>query len=195
MKRMNRSLDKIYCYVDESGQHTQGEFFSVAVVVADTIDIRNRVEQRLIEIEKKTNKGLSKWKSTPYTIKERYLRSVITIPDLERCILYSIFTNTRDYVNATVETIAQVIHHHVEKKCQPIVVIDGLDKTSRQRISRSLKEKGVVYKKVSGIRDEGSALIRLADAIAGFSWHVYENRPYTQTLYPEMQQKGYFIQL
>ncbi len=114
---------------------------------------------------------------------------------MEKCLFYSVFTNTRDYVNATVETIAQVIYHHVEKTCQPIVVIDGLDKTSRQRISRILKEKGVVYKKVSGTRDEGSAWIRLADAIAGFSWHVYENRPYTQTLYPEMQQKGYFIQL
>ncbi len=192
---MNRSLDKIYCYVDETGQHTQGEFYSVAVVIAVTTDIRNKVEQRLIDIEKKTNKGLSKWKSTHYRIKESYLRSVITIPDLERCLFYSIFTNTRDYVNATVETIAQVIHHHVEKACQPIVVIDGLDKTSRHRISRFLKEKGVVYKKVSGTRDEGSAWIRLADAIAGFSWHVYEDRPYTQTLYPEMQQKGYFIQL
>ncbi len=94
MKRMNRSLDKIYCYVDETGQHTQGEFYSVAVVIAVTTDIRNKVEQRLIDIEKKTNKGLSKWKSTHYRIKESYLRSVITIPDLERCLFYSIFTNT-----------------------------------------------------------------------------------------------------
>ena len=190
---MNKSLDKIYCYVDESGQHTQGEFYSVAVVVADTIDIRNRVEQRLIKIEEKTNKGLCKWKSTHYTIKERYLRSVMAIPELERCLFYSIHTNTRDYVTATVETIAQVIHHHVEKTCKAIVVIDGLDKTSRQRISRCLKEKGVVYKKVSGIRDEGSAWIRLADAIAGFSWDVYKNKPYTQKLSSEMQQKGYLI--
>ncbi len=50
---MNRSLDKIYCYVDETGQHTQGEFYRVAVVIAVTIDIRNKVEQKLIEIEKK----------------------------------------------------------------------------------------------------------------------------------------------
>ena len=195
IKRMSRSLDKIYCYVDESGQHTKGEFYSVAVVIANTIDIRNKVEQRLIEIEENTKKGLSKWKSTHYTIKERYLRSVITIPELERCIFYSIYTQTRDYVNATVETISGVIHQHVEKTCQAIVVIDGLDKKSKQQIFRRLKEKGVVYKRVSGIRDEGSAWIRLADAIAGFSWHVYKNKPYTQTLFPEMQQKGYLIQL
>ena len=45
------------------------------------------------------------------------------------------------------------------------------------------------------IRDEGSARIRLADAIAGFSWDVYENKSYTQTQFPEMQQKGYLMQL
>ena len=52
-----------------------------------------------------------------------------------------------------------------------------------------------MYKKVSGIRDEGSAWIRFADAIAGFNWHVYKNKPYTQRLFPEMQQKGYLTQL
>ena len=45
------------------------------------------------------------------------------------------------------------------------------------------------------IRDEGSAWIKLADAIAGFCWHAYKNKPYTQTLFPEMQQKGYLMQL
>lgn len=192
---MNKLLDKIYCFVDESGQHTQGEFFSVAVVIADTVDIRDKGGRRLIEIEEKTKKGLLKWKSTHYTIKERYLRSVITIPELESCLFYSIHTDTQDYVNATADTIVQVIREYVKKTCQVIVVIDGLDKKSKQRISRHLKEKGIVYKRVSGIRDEGSAWVRLADAIAGFIWHVYENKPYTQTLYPEMRQKGYLIQL
>jgi len=74
-------------------------------------------------------------------------------------------------------------------------VIDGLDRKSKQQISRRLKEKGVVYKRISGIRDEGSAWIRLTDAITGFNGYVYENKPYTQTLFPEMQQKGYLIQL
>ena len=192
---MNKALDNVYCYVDESGQHTQGKFYSVAVVIADTVEIRNKGEQRLLEIEEKTKKGLAKWKNTRYTIREKYLRAVISIPELKNCIFYSIYTDTRDYVNSTVETIIRVIQHQEKNTYEVMVVIDGLDKKSRQQISRRLKEKGVLRKKVRGIRDEGSAWIRLSDAIAGFSWHVYENKPYTQTLCPEMQQKEYFIRL
>ena len=43
--------------------------------------------------------------------------------------------------------------------------------------------------------NEGSAWIRLADAIAGFSRHVDEKKPYTQSLYPEMKRNGFLIQL
>ncbi len=136
-----------------------------------------------------------KWNSTYYTIKEDYLISVTNIQELKNCLFYSIHTNTRDYVRATVETIAQVIHQYVKNPCKVTVVIDGLDKKSKQQISRRLKQEGILYKKVRGIRDEGSAWIRLADAVAGFSRHAYENKPYTQTLYSEMQQKGFLIQL
>ena len=192
---MNKPLGRIYCYVDETGQHTQGKFYSVAIVITNTVNIRDECEQKLIEIEKRTEKGSEKWKNTRYTIREKYLRAVISIPELKNCIFYSIYTDTRDYVNSTVETITRMIQHQEKNMYEVLVVIDGIDKKSRQQISRRLKEKGVLRKKVRGIRDEGSAWIRLADAIAGFSWHVYENKPYTKTLYPEMQQKGYFIKL
>ena len=102
-------MSKIYCYVDESGQHTQGDFFSVAVVIVNTTELRDEGERMLLEVER--------------------------------------------------------------------------------------TQAGVVYKKVRGAKDEGNAWIRLADAIAGFSWDVYENKPYTQSLYPDMQKQGFFIQL
>lgn len=73
--------------------------------------------------------------------------------------------------------------------------IDGLDKKSKQRISRQLKEKGVLYKKVRGKRDEGNAWIRLADAIAGFCRDTEENKPYTQSLNPMLDHKGFLIRL
>lgn len=192
---MNKPLHKIYCYVDESGQHTLGRFFSVAVVIVNTVEMRNDGIKRLRNIENKTKKGIEKWKSTHYTIKEKYLRSVITIPFLQNCIFYSIYTDTREYVNSTVETIIRVIQQQEINAYELIVVIDGLNKKSRQQISRRLKEKGIFRKKVRGIRDEGSAWIRLADAIAGFTWHVNEDKPYTKTLYPEMKKKGYLIRL
>lgn len=38
-------LKNIYCYVDESEQHTQGKYFSVAVVLVSDTEIRDRCER------------------------------------------------------------------------------------------------------------------------------------------------------
>ena len=82
-------MSKRYCYVDESGQHTQGEFFSVAAVTVNTVDQRDEGERMLLEIEAKTRKGSTKWTKTNYRIKEQYLRTIIALPELKNCLFFS----------------------------------------------------------------------------------------------------------
>ena len=190
-------MNNIYCYVDESGQHTQGDFFSVAVVIVHTTELRDEVGRRLLNVERKTGKGSAKWTNTNYVKKENYLRAITTIANLRRALFYSIYINTRDYVNATVDAISRVIQQHVTDtdKYRLTVIIDGLNKKEKQQIAKQLRKKGIVYRKVRGARDENSAWIRLADAIAGFSWDLYEDKPYTQNLYSHIQQLGFLIQL
>ena len=190
-------MSKIYCYVDESGQHTQGDFFSVAVVIVNATELRDEGERRLLDVERRTGKGIAKWTNTNYVKKESYLRAITDLAELKSCLFYSIHTDTRSYVGATVDTIARVVQQHTTNTdtYKLIVVVDGLHKKERQQIARGLKQAGVVYKKVRGVRDESSAWIRLADAIAGFSRHVYENKPYTRSLYSDMQRRGFLIQL
>jgi hypothetical protein len=190
-------MSKIYCYVDESGQHTQGDFFSVAVVIVNATELRDEVERRLLDIEIETGKGITKWTHTSYVKKENYLRAITTIAKLESALFYSIHINTRDYVSATVDTIARVAQQLTTntEKYKLTVIVDGLSKKEKQQIAKQLRKKGVVYRKVRGARDGSSAWIRLADAIAGFSRDVYENKPYTQNLYSDMQQRGFLIQL
>ncbi len=48
-------MQKIYCYVDETGQDTKGEFFLVSVVIAK--DERDNLIEKLEEIERSTGKG------------------------------------------------------------------------------------------------------------------------------------------
>ena len=189
-------MSGIYCYVDESGQHTHGDFFSVSVVIVETIEMRDEGESILLEIEKTTEKGSTKWTKTHYRKKARYLRTIATVAELKNCLFYSTYTDTRDYVGATVDAIARVLQQHVTNTETHgiIVVVDGLDKREKQQIAKRLKQAGVVYKKVRGAKDERSAWIRLADAIAGFSWDVYKNKPYTQSLHADMP-PGFFIQL
>jgi len=186
----------MYCYVDESGQHTQGDFFSVAVVIVNTIEARDNTERMLLAMERKTGKGSTKWAKTHYVKKTQYLQAITTITELKGCLFYSIYTDTQDYVSLTVDTIAQAVRQHAIDKYKVTVVIDGLSKrVEQQQIAKQLKQEGVAYKKVRGAKDENSTWIRLADAIAGFSRDVYEDKPYTQNLYSEIQKKGFFIRL
>ena len=190
-------MSKIYCYVDESGQHTQGDFFSVAVVIVKTVEMRDNGEDVLLEVERTTEKGSTKWTKTHYLRKVRYLRAITTLSELKNCLFYSTYTDTRDYVGATVDTIARMVQQYITdiETHELIVVVDGLDKQEKRQIARRLKQAGVIYKKVRGVKDEGSAWIRLADAIAGFSWDIYQNKPYIQNLYSDLQRRGFFLQL
>lgn len=189
-------MSKIYCYVDESGQHTQGDFFSVSVVIVKTVEMRDEGERMLLEAERTTEKGSTKWTKTHHRKKARYLRTIATVAELKNCLFYSIYTDTRDYVGATVDAIARVLQQHVPDTeiHGLIVVVDGLDKREKQQVAKRLKQARVVYKKVRGAKDEGSAWIRLADAIAGFSWDVYKNKPYTQSLRSDLPPE-FFIRL
>ncbi|MCG9132437.1 DUF3800 domain-containing protein [Candidatus Poribacteria bacterium] len=189
-------MSGIYCYVDESGQHTHGDFFSVSVVIVKTIEMRDDGECMLLEIEKTTEKGSTKWTKTHHRKKVRYLRTIATLSELKNCLFYSTYTGTRDYVGATVDAIARVFQQHLTNTETNglIVIVDGLDKQEKQQIAKRLKRAGVVYKKVRGAKDERSAWIRLADAIAGFSWDIYKNKPYTQSLHSDLP-PGFFIQL
>ena len=69
-------MQSMYCYVDESGQHTQGAFFVIAVVIVNSIELRDEGERMLLEIEKKTGKESTKWSKTNYVKKDRYIRAI-----------------------------------------------------------------------------------------------------------------------
>ncbi len=186
----------MYCYVDESGQHTEGDVFSVAAVIVNTVEARDKAERILLKVEGKTGKGSTKWAKTYYLKKVQYLQAIATITELKGCLFYSIYTDTQDYVSLTVDTIAQAVRQHAIDKYKVTVVIDGLSKrVEQQQIAKRLKQEGVAYKKVRGAKDENSACIRLADAIAGFSWDVYKDKPYTHNLHSDLQRRKFLIQL
>ena len=52
-------MQKLYCYVDESGQDTKGDLFLVSVVITE--EERDELRRKLIKIEKTSQKGQRKW--------------------------------------------------------------------------------------------------------------------------------------
>lgn len=70
------------------------------------------------------------------------------------------------------------------------VYIDGLSKADRSIVHAGLRNHYIHVKRVRGMRDESNALIRLADAIAGFARDYLEGDEYAKPLYDTYHASG-----
>jgi hypothetical protein len=188
-----RTPQKLYAYVDESGQDTFGELFVVATVL--TADNHERVRQSLERLERASGKGLRKWiKATPRQ-RLAYLTAVLQLPALHGRLFAAHFTNTTTYLPCVLTTITQAVTAGAGgQPARATVLIDGLQKTVRQDVAAALRLQlqphYIRVEKVRGLDEESDALMRLADAMAGFVRHALEGRPALAPLLAESQRQG-----
>lgn len=179
---------RLYCYVDETGQETEGDFFLVTVVIAE--QERDAIEQELEAIELSTGKKNLKWRKSAFDRRLAYIREVLSRPIFEDKIFFSHYEQTKAYVELTVYTTAKAINHCVHGEYRATVIVDGLTGSEVTRFGKELRQLNIKVKKVRGARDESSPLIRLADAFAGFLRDGIEEQEYAQELYREAQRRG-----
>ena len=178
----HKRKQKLYCYVDETGQDTAGKLFIVSVVVAQKD--REEIDKILEKIEKETGKGKTKWTRSKKEFKIAYLERVLTNKAFRRKIFHSFSKDTRAYRELTLITIASAITNVKEKDdYKASIFIDGLQRTQIFRVGSGLRKIGVQTQKVRGIRDESSAIIRLADTVAGLVREQAEGIGYAKKLY------------
>jgi hypothetical protein len=161
-------INKIYCFVDESGQNTQGRVFVVSVVV--TAHKRNELFALCEQIEQVSGKRKDKWGKADHGERMKYLHHIFVDDRFKGCLRYEVFRQTIDYDTATIEGIVSSVKWGKPSgKFTTMVYIDGLKKTKRHEYGARLRRFGLAVRKVQGVaRDETNALTRLADAIAGF---------------------------
>ena len=116
--------DKFYFYVDESGQDTRGEFFVVAVVIADQ-DL-NRWRNTCEAIERNSGKGNVKWRKARKT-RLAYMRLVLETPLFAGNMTFAIYTKGQNYDDLITRTIALTIKH-VGEEGKKAILVDGLSK-------------------------------------------------------------------
>lgn len=162
------AVKKLYCYIEENGQDTQGKIFVVSVVVTE----ENRDELRTLceELERISQKGKDKWRTAKHERRMRYMRHIIADDRFKRVLRYEVFRNTKDYDSSTIKGIVSAVKW--DKPAGPfttLVYVDGLSKTKRLEYGARLRHMGLPVRRIRGVsRDEADALIRLADSIAGF---------------------------
>ena len=160
-------MQKLYCYVDETGQDTQGNFFLVAVVIAR--DERDHLRSQLEEIERATGKGRRKWVLTRDKSRVEYMRRILSLTVLRSHLLYSVYRNAAGYLSLTVHATARAITDCAADDYRATVFVDGLPKSQTRWFGKALRELGIRTDKVRGVRrEEADALMRLADALCGF---------------------------
>ncbi len=184
------SMQKIYCYVDETGQDTEGAMFLVSIVLTE--DERERLAHLLLEIEETSDKGLIKWHKTSLETKVEYLRRVFAEHAFSRSFFYAIYRNTKEYLDLTILATAKAIRQRIrDEDYRVTVVIDGMEHFEVLKFGASLRRLGIRTRKVRGVRDEGDCFVRLADAMAGFIRDALEPQPYTKTLFSQAKERGF----
>lgn len=160
---------KLYVYVDESGQDTQGELFVVGIVVVE--DPRTEIEKELKAIEESSQKGRRKWIKTREQQQKAYISKLLVGETFKERMFYAVFENRTDYLECTALAVSWAISDLAqESDYKATVLVDGLQKAHTREFGSRLRRLEVKTKKVRGIRDEGTEpILRLADAICGFA--------------------------
>ncbi len=190
------SMQKLYCYVDESGQDTKGRMFIVAIVIFD--GDKDALLSYCEKLEQDSEKGKFKWGKAEHRRRSEYLRRVFADKRFENTLRYAVSYETTDYDRITIKAIAETIHRHERSQSySAFVYVDGLGKTKQREYSRGLRGLGIRVRKVRGIaKDENNALTRLADAIAGFVRDVLEGESdELRLLYLEALRRGMMIEV
>ncbi|HEX9722469.1 MAG TPA: DUF3800 domain-containing protein [Candidatus Paceibacterota bacterium] len=187
-------MQKLYAYVDESGQDTEGKLFLVSVVVLE--EERERVRLALRDAERHSRKGLKKWTNSRQKERDLYMQRIVTNPDLLGRMYYAHYKHSRSYIELTIMTIAKaVFDRDIKGAYQTTVLVDGLKHAERPIFGSGLRKLGIAVRKVRGVRDQSDEFIRLADAIAGFVRDALEGNEKMSKMYKGALKRGVLKEL
>lgn len=188
-------MQKLYCYVDETGQDTKGELFLVAVVISDKRQL-DTLEQTLLKLESETGKRTRKWGWLNVKEKNQYLQSILNVRGLHQSIFYSVYKSSKEYTRLTALSVAKAILVKVgrSKDYKARVFIDGLKGKEEDTARREIKKFGIRYERIRGLTHRKSVLIRLADAMAGFLRDYHGGQEYSKRLFNKFKKLEMVVQ-
>jgi len=189
---------KLYAYVEESGQDTKGRIFVVTVIVSD------QNYQQLIALceayERASRKGRRKWHGTDPQPRLEFMRLVIGDNRFRGALCYAKLQHRvqPDFDAFTVDTLAGVIASKLDTGHYVVETwIDGLSKTKRTEYANTLRGKGLQNVHLHRVRkEESNALIRLADSLAGLLRDAIEAKyPAAVQLAQRGQRNGIIVEV
>jgi hypothetical protein len=158
---------KLYAYVDESGQDTEGLVFVVSILVlGNEVD---SIYEELEKIEAESRKKNTKWHKSNHGFRKAYIEGILKMKSFRGKIFFEMFSDTKKYIELTAFATAKaILKKSGDDDYKVTVFVDGFKKKEIEIFSRGLRDLRIRTRKIRGVKkDENNAFIRLADAIFG----------------------------
>jgi len=181
-------MPKLYCYVDETGQDTQGAFFLVALVLVG--QEREALRRQLRSIERRSGKTTHKWTRATLKQKQAYLAELVATDAFRGKILYRGFSQTTDYLACLIEAIAQGISRKARTSYKATVFIDGLGRGERHRVGAGLR-RGGPDREGPGPEGRAGRVHPPGGCDSGLCRDAQEGKAYAQPLYRRALRAGW----
>ena len=181
MSRPTPHKQKLYCYVDESGQDPQSAFFVVVTVVTD--EEQQAFRQELSTVERQARTGYRKWHKSRPERRLRYLELVLHQGVAKGEVFFGHYQKPLPYFFPILDVLEQAITARVH--------IDGIDRKKAAELTNALRARGISLGLVRSARDESESIIRLADMWAGCIRAALLGRAKEKNLLHRAQQAGY----
>lgn len=157
--------EKVYCYVDETGQDA-GSLLFVVVAVVSTND-QEVLRKALTEIERQSGTGQRKWHKSRPARRLRYLKLVTENSLCRGDVFFGVYPKPIPYFFPLIEVLAHAIRAKAGSHSVARVYVDGIDRQKARELTNALRAKDLRLELVMSRRDESEPLIRLADMWAG----------------------------
>lgn len=159
------ATQKLYAYLDETGQDHTAAFFYVVAVVND--QDQEQLRERAVRAEDLARTGHRKWHKTQPKKRMAFLTEVLHQKLGHGDVFFGAYPKPIPYFFPMLD----VLEYAIRRKATPPYVarihVDGIDRTKALQLTNALRARGISLELVRSRRDESEPLIRLADMWAG----------------------------
>lgn len=159
------TTQKLYAYVDESGQDTLSAFFVVVVVINDRD--QDSLRKEIILNESASQTGHRKWHKSRPDRRIRFIKRAIEHRIAFGEVFYGVYPKPIPYFFPMVDLLEYAILQKATNPYFARIYVDGIDLQKAAELTNALRARSLTVRLVKGRRDESEPLIRLADMWVG----------------------------
>ena len=182
-------MQKLYCYVDESGQDAASAFFIVVAVITE--GDQQSIREHLERIERNAGTNRKKWHKVRHENRMRYLASVLEQKVAAGSVYIAHYKKPIPFFFPMIVLLEKAIKQTVKEGYRANIYVDGIDDQKAQELTNALRASKISLRLVKSRRDESEPLIRLADMWAGCIRSAFLKHEDTKALFKKAKEEGY----